>query len=171
MLYRENGQFKATYRADQQIFPIAQDRVVVLLFMVFAFAGVPLLASEYLFKAILIPFLILALAAIGLDLLHGLPARQRAEAVDVVLLMDVVPQLFGAQLGERVLRLQRTAQLHHVGGGVAALDALPARVLGPVLLEECDLLGTGCSGQTAIARCCPGSAPWRPRLDRRVRGP
>ena len=60
MLYRENGQFKATYRADQQIFPIAQDRVVVLLFMAFAFIGVPLLASEYLFKAILIPFLILA---------------------------------------------------------------------------------------------------------------
>lgn len=71
MLYRENGQFKASYRADQQIFPIAQDRVVVLLFMVFAFAGVPLLASEYLFKAILIPFLILALAAIGLNLLVG----------------------------------------------------------------------------------------------------
>ena len=28
MLYRENGQFKTTYRADQQIFPILQDRVV-----------------------------------------------------------------------------------------------------------------------------------------------
>jgi hypothetical protein len=26
MLYRENGQFKTSYRADQQIFPIAQDR-------------------------------------------------------------------------------------------------------------------------------------------------
>ena len=25
MLYRENGQFKTSYRADQQIFPIAQD--------------------------------------------------------------------------------------------------------------------------------------------------
>lgn len=24
MLYRENGQFKTSYRADQQIFPIAQ---------------------------------------------------------------------------------------------------------------------------------------------------
>jgi branched-chain amino acid transport system permease protein len=71
MLYRENGQFKASYRADQQIFPIAQDRVVVLLFMAFAFVGVPLLASEYIFKAILIPFLILALAAIGLNLLVG----------------------------------------------------------------------------------------------------
>jgi branched-chain amino acid transport system permease protein len=71
MLYRENGQFKATYRADQQIFPIRQDRIVVLLLIAFAFVGVPLLASEYMFRAILIPFLILALAAIGLNLLVG----------------------------------------------------------------------------------------------------
>ena len=27
MFYRENGQFKTSYRADQQIFPIAQDRI------------------------------------------------------------------------------------------------------------------------------------------------
>ena len=27
MLYRENGQFKTTYRADQQIFPILQGRI------------------------------------------------------------------------------------------------------------------------------------------------
>ncbi len=71
MLYRENGQFKSSYRADQQIFPIAQDRVVMLVFMAFAFVAVPLLASEYMFRAILIPFLILALAAIGLNLLVG----------------------------------------------------------------------------------------------------
>ncbi len=29
MLYRENGQFKTSYRADQQIFPIAQDRAAI----------------------------------------------------------------------------------------------------------------------------------------------
>ena len=29
MLYRENGQFKTSYRADQQIFPIAQDRIAI----------------------------------------------------------------------------------------------------------------------------------------------
>jgi branched-chain amino acid transport system permease protein len=71
MLYRENGQFKSTYRADQQIFPIAQDRVAILLLLAVAYVAVPLLASEYLFRAILIPFLILALAAIGLNLLVG----------------------------------------------------------------------------------------------------
>ena len=28
MLYRENGQFKTTYRADQQMLPIRQDRLL-----------------------------------------------------------------------------------------------------------------------------------------------
>ena len=27
MLYRESGQFKTSYQADQQIFPIRQDRI------------------------------------------------------------------------------------------------------------------------------------------------
>ena len=71
MLYRENGQFKTSYRADQQIFPILQDRVVIGLLLAFAFVVVPLFASEYLFRAILIPFLILSLAAIGLNILVG----------------------------------------------------------------------------------------------------
>jgi branched-chain amino acid transport system permease protein len=71
MLYRENGQFKTSYRADQQIFPIVQDRMVIALVIAFAVLGVPLLADEYLFRAILIPFLILALAAIGLNILVG----------------------------------------------------------------------------------------------------
>ena len=71
MLYRENGQFKATYSADQQIFPIRQDRIVVALFLVFAFVAMPLLASDYLLQALVTPFLILSLAAIGLNLLVG----------------------------------------------------------------------------------------------------
>jgi len=71
MLYRENGQFKTSYKADQQIFPILQDRVVILAFIALAVVAVPLLASEYLMRAILIPFLILSLAAIGLNILVG----------------------------------------------------------------------------------------------------
>ncbi len=71
MFYRENGQFKTSYRADQQIFPIRQDRIAIGLFLVLAFVAVPLLGSEYLFRAILIPFLILALAALGLNILVG----------------------------------------------------------------------------------------------------
>ncbi len=71
MFYRENGQFKTSYRADQQIFPITQDRIGILLLIAFAFVGVPLLADEYLFRAILIPFIILSLAALGVNILVG----------------------------------------------------------------------------------------------------
>jgi branched-chain amino acid transport system permease protein len=71
MLYRENGQFKVSYRADQQIFPILQDRIVIGLLLLFAVVVVPLIAPEYLFRAILIPFLILSLAALGLNILVG----------------------------------------------------------------------------------------------------
>jgi branched-chain amino acid transport system permease protein len=71
MIYRENGQFKTSYRADQQVFPIAQDRVAMALLMVVAFVVVPMAASDYMFRAILIPFLIMALAALGVNILVG----------------------------------------------------------------------------------------------------
>ncbi|MFM9851037.1 MAG: branched-chain amino acid ABC transporter permease [Hyphomicrobiaceae bacterium] len=79
MLYREAGQFKTTYAADMAIFPIRQDRIALYLLLAAAFIGVPLLAqfhvwpfgSDYLLRAILIPFLILALAAIGVNILVG----------------------------------------------------------------------------------------------------
>ena len=66
MIYRENGQFKTTYRADQQILPIRQDRIAMLALLAIAFLVVPMAAPEYLFRAILIPFLILSLAALDL---------------------------------------------------------------------------------------------------------
>lgn len=71
MFYRENGQFKTNYRDDQQIFPIAQDRWAIYAILAVAFIAVPLLASDYVFRAILIPFLIFALAAIGVNVLVG----------------------------------------------------------------------------------------------------
>ena len=71
MLYREAGQFKSSYAADQQLFPIRQDRIGIILLLLIAFVGVPLVAGEYWFSAILIPFLIFALAALGLNILTG----------------------------------------------------------------------------------------------------
>jgi branched-chain amino acid transport system permease protein len=71
VIYREAGQFKTTYASDQAIFPIAQDRVVIGLGLVAAFAVPPLVADEYWLQAVLIPFLIYALAALGLNLLTG----------------------------------------------------------------------------------------------------
>jgi len=71
MLYRETGQFKTTYAADQAIFPIPQDRIGLWLILAVAFIGVPLIGSPYLFAGLMIPALILALAAIGLNILTG----------------------------------------------------------------------------------------------------
>jgi branched-chain amino acid transport system permease protein len=71
MFYRENGQFKTSYRTDQQIFPILQDRIAIGLVLAFAFLLVPMLASDYLFRAILIPFAIMSLAALGVNILVG----------------------------------------------------------------------------------------------------
>ncbi|PUE29082.1 branched-chain amino acid ABC transporter permease [Limnohabitans sp. JirII-29] len=71
MFYRENGQFKTSYRKDQQIFPITQDRWMILALVAFAFIGIPALVDEYLYRAILIPFLILSLAALGVNILVG----------------------------------------------------------------------------------------------------
>jgi branched-chain amino acid transport system permease protein len=71
MLYREAGQFKASYREDQQIFPIRQDRIAFAALIAFFYLVVPFLADQYWLKAILIPTLIFALAAIGLNILTG----------------------------------------------------------------------------------------------------
>nr|WP_315394075.1 branched-chain amino acid ABC transporter permease [uncultured Duganella sp.] len=71
MLYREAGQFKTSYQADSQIFPILQDRVAMLALLAVAIVVVPLAASPYALSAILIPFLIFSLAALGLNILTG----------------------------------------------------------------------------------------------------
>ena len=71
MLYREAGQFKTTYEADGQILPIRQDRIAIALLLIVAFIVVPQVASPYFFSAILIPFLVLSLAALGLNILTG----------------------------------------------------------------------------------------------------
>ena len=71
MLYREAGQFKTSYQADNQIFPILQDRMAMLALLVVAIVVVPLVASPYALSAILIPFLIFSLAALGLNILTG----------------------------------------------------------------------------------------------------
>ena len=71
MLYREAGQFKTSYATDQAIFPISQDRWFVIFAVLFAFFGVPMFAGQYLFTEVLIPVLILSIAAIGLNILTG----------------------------------------------------------------------------------------------------
>src|SRR5262249_53882429 len=71
MFYREAGQFKTSYAADQALFPILQDRIGIGLILVAAFVVVPLTASSFTIDSILVPVLIFSLAAIGLNLLTG----------------------------------------------------------------------------------------------------
>ncbi|ETW94286.1 MAG: ABC transporter permease [Candidatus Entotheonella factor] len=71
MIYRETGQFKTSYRLDQSIFPIAQDRWAMYLLIAVAYLVIPAIANEYWLQAILIPFLVFAMAALGLNLLTG----------------------------------------------------------------------------------------------------
>lgn len=71
MLYREAGQFKTSYAADEAIFAIRQDRFLVVAALLVAYVAIPLLGNEYWLLTIMIPFLVFALAALGLNLLTG----------------------------------------------------------------------------------------------------
>src|SRR5215475_13891436 len=71
MLYREAGQFKTSYATDHAVFPILQDRIGLLIILVIAFVGIPLVGNDFLINAVMTPFLIFSLAAIGLNLLTG----------------------------------------------------------------------------------------------------
>ena len=71
MFYRETGQFKTSYAADMAVFPIRQDRIGLGLILIASFVFVPAVGSNFFISSIMIPFLILALAVIGLNILEG----------------------------------------------------------------------------------------------------
>ena len=71
MFYREAGDFKTSYDADNQTFPIAFDRYRYWVVLAIAFLVVPFVVNDYWANALLIPFLIYAIAAIGLNILVG----------------------------------------------------------------------------------------------------
>ncbi|NQW11960.1 MAG: branched-chain amino acid ABC transporter permease [Alphaproteobacteria bacterium] len=71
MLYRETGLFKTSYQADQALFTLTQDRILIGLILLVAFAIVPFMVNDYWSKAILLPFLIYSLVALGLNILVG----------------------------------------------------------------------------------------------------
>ncbi len=71
MFYRTAGQFKTTYRSDQTLFPVRQDAILLMVILAFAWVILPLTASEFAFQTLLIPVLIYALAATGLNILTG----------------------------------------------------------------------------------------------------
>ncbi|GAA6190941.1 branched-chain amino acid ABC transporter permease [Phaeobacter gallaeciensis] len=71
MFYREAGDFKTSYQQDNQTFPIRFDRYRYYIVLAVAFGIIPFLINDYWANAILLPFLIYAIAAIGLNILTG----------------------------------------------------------------------------------------------------
>lgn len=71
MIYREAGEFKTSYAADGQTFPIASDRWAFWAAIAVAFLVVPLIITPYWSNAVLLPFLIWSIAALGLNILTG----------------------------------------------------------------------------------------------------
>lgn len=71
MLYREAGDFKTSYRADSQTFPLRLDRTGYWVTLAVAFGVIPFVITDYWASAVLVPFLIYAIAALGLNILVG----------------------------------------------------------------------------------------------------
>jgi branched-chain amino acid transport system permease protein len=71
MFYREAGQFRTNYAQDSQIFPLRQDRLGFVLMLLIAAVVIPMTASDYALRALLVPWLILSLVALGQNILTG----------------------------------------------------------------------------------------------------
>ncbi|MEL0439050.1 branched-chain amino acid ABC transporter permease [Phycobacter sp. K97] len=71
MFYREAGDFKVSYQDDSQTFPIKFDRYRYYVVLAVAFLVIPFIINDYWANAILLPFLIYSIAAIGLNILVG----------------------------------------------------------------------------------------------------
>src|SRR5690349_12883176 len=71
MFYREAGQFRTSYAQDSQLFPLWQDRLGMAFILFIGFVIIPFSASDYWLSALLIPWLILSLVALGQNILMG----------------------------------------------------------------------------------------------------
>ncbi len=71
MFYRESGDFSTTYPEDSQTFPIRFDRYRYYVVLAVAFLVIPFIINDYWANAVFVPFLIYAIAAIGLNILTG----------------------------------------------------------------------------------------------------
>ena len=70
MFYREAGDFKTSYGADNQTFPIRFDRWRFYAVLAVAYGVIPFIINDYWANAVFVPFLIYAIAAIGLNIIN-----------------------------------------------------------------------------------------------------
>jgi branched-chain amino acid transport system permease protein len=71
MFYRETGIYKTDYASDQEILQLPQDKWGLAAILVIAFLVIPFIINDYWANAILLPFLIYSMAALGLNILTG----------------------------------------------------------------------------------------------------
>lgn len=71
MFYREVGEFRTSYAEDSQTFTITLDRRLYYATLIAAFGIIPFLINDYWANAVFVPFLIWAMAALGLNILTG----------------------------------------------------------------------------------------------------
>ncbi|HEY8564503.1 MAG TPA: branched-chain amino acid ABC transporter permease [Beijerinckiaceae bacterium] len=71
MFYREAGQYKTSYAADMAVFPLRQDRIGIAVILALAVVAIPIFGSSFFIGSVMLPFLVYALAAIGLNILTG----------------------------------------------------------------------------------------------------
>jgi len=71
MFYREAGDFSTTYAEDQQTFPIKFDRYRYYVVLFVAIFVIPFIINDYWANSLILPFLIYAIAALGLNILVG----------------------------------------------------------------------------------------------------
>jgi branched-chain amino acid transport system permease protein len=71
MFYREAGQFRTSYAQDTQLLPLREDRIGMFAILATGAVIIPFAASDYWLSALLIPWLILSLVALGQNILMG----------------------------------------------------------------------------------------------------
>jgi len=110
MLYSETGQLSTDHLHSARSFRLRQERLEVIVLLLAAFVAVPLLGDDYWLTAILIPFSILSLAGLGLNMLTGFAGQLSVgsaafmavgayTAYNVTLRLPGVPLLLAFALG------------------------------------------------------------------------
>lgn len=70
-LFSKARQFALNYQDEKRMFRLEQHRTLFWFGLAVAFLFIPFVGNDYLFNAILVPYLVLALAGLGLNILTG----------------------------------------------------------------------------------------------------
>lgn len=70
-IFDQARQFPQRYQDEKRLFKIKEHRIIFAFLLAILFLFVPFVGSDYVFNAILVPFLVLALAGLGLNILTG----------------------------------------------------------------------------------------------------